>query len=468
MKTFDWKELIRRHFLFSNLRQDEKKKLIDKFLGDDISTERHYSAKRIILREGESGDSIYIIKSGSVRAYMKGKDGEEQTELSIMKRGDIFGEIAIFQRTMRSATVEANEDCTLLDVDGQKFLDLLEKYPNTEIKILYKLSERLRNTHDQCIAAKLNRIDEKLDQFEGRFDTEHQLCQAKIDTELKVTKAELDASLKASQAIFDHTKLRTDEVIQSAERSRSRLTQGASVIGGFVTIIIAIFGFIGVNQLMDIKEVSKEAKKNLKNVTEHLKSIEKLNEDAKATHKSINEELVGLQNSINESEKYIADNVLEPGFRDALRKNIEANAIKFYLEIKKLDLDDFQEYVERACISVVDAVTSFTNEKSPDYTHLLEFIREDARTEKDKFLSYYALLADAILADKDKFNSEFPKFEHFASNYRGKPISEKEDYILSKFSEFFSEQNEEMQDYEEMQDSHNRIKNLVLNPNQEN
>ena len=86
MKTFDWKELLRRHSLFTNLRQDEKKKLIDKFLGDDISTERHYIAKRVILREGESGDSIFIIRSGSVRAFMKDKDGER----IIFKKGLII------------------------------------------------------------------------------------------------------------------------------------------------------------------------------------------------------------------------------------------------------------------------------------------------------------------------------------------------------------------------------------------
>jgi len=468
MKTFDWKELLRRHSLFANIRQDEKKKLIDKFLGDDITTERNYLAKRVILREGESGDSIFIIRSGSVRAFMKGKDGEEQTELSVMKRGDFFGEISIFQRTPRSATVEANEDCTLLEVNGQKFLDLLEEHPDIEIRVLNKLSERLRNTHDQFMAAKLKRIDEKLDQFEARFDTELQVFQAKIDMELRVTKADLEASLTASQAIFDHTKLRTDEVIHSAERSRSRLTQAASVIGGFVTVIIALFGFIGVNQLMDIKRVSDQIEKTLVTVTGHLESIEKsktevkkLTEDAKETYKNINEELAGLRGSINESEEYIAENVLLPGFRDALRRNIVAKAIKYYSKIKELKLDDYPEYVERARVYVVVEVTSPKDETPTDYTDLLEFIVEDAGTPKDKFLSYYVLLANAILANNDKFNSELPKFKQFVKDYQGKPLSET-DFALSEFSDFFSKQNEEMRV------SHKQIKDLALGLNREN
>ena len=341
MKSFDWKELLKRHSLFANLRQDEKKKLIDKFLGDDISTERHYLAKRIILREGESGDSIFIIKSGSVRAFMKGKYGKDEAELSVMRRGDIFGEIAVFQRIPRSATVEAVEDCTLLEISGQKFLDLLEEHPDIEARVLNKLSERLRNTQELFMEARLTRIDEKLEKYESRYDTEHEVCQTKIDAELRVTKADLKASLTATQAIFDHTKLRTDEVIQSAERSRSRLTQAASVIGGFVTVIIALFGFLGFNQLMDIKKLSNEIEGKATKINEIKGGIEKTSQEVMETYKSINKKLAGLQRSINESEKYIAINVLLPALYDAVRKHNEPEAIDNYTLIKELNLKIF-------------------------------------------------------------------------------------------------------------------------------
>ena len=460
MKTFDWKELLRRHSLFANLRQDEKKKLIDKFLGDDISTERHYLAKRIILREGESGDSIFIIKSGSVRAFMKGKYGEDETELSVMRRGDIFGEIAVFQRTPRSATVEAVEDCTLLEISGQKFLDLLEEHPDIEVRVLNKLSERLRNTQELFMAARLTRIDEKLEKFESRFDTEHEVCQTKIDAELKVTKADLNASLTATQAIFDNTKLRTDEVIQSAERSRSRLTQAASVIGCFVTVIIALFGFIGFNQLMDIKNLSKEIDNDMKTVNDFMITLEdtkvkvlEKSKEVNETHKSINEELDSLQRSINVSEEYIAENVLFPGLQDAIKRNVIIDFDKYYSMIKQL-FDDNPKYFERVLIYVVTEVTTLSNKMPPDFTVPLEIMRGDAVTQKDKLLCYYALLANAISINSDKFNSELPKFEQFIKDYQGGPLS-KEDYCLSEFSKFFDEQNEERRVL------YNQIKNLV-------
>jgi CRP-like cAMP-binding protein len=458
MKSFDWKELLKGHSLFANLRQDQKKKLIDKFLGNDISIERHYLAKRVILREGESGDSIFIIKSGSVRAFMKGKNGEDETELSIMRRGDIFGEIAVFQRTTRSATIEVVEDCTLLEISGQKFLDLLEGHPDIEVRVLNKLSERLRNTQELFMAARLSRIDEKLEKFESRFDTEHEVCQTKIDAELKVTKADLNATLTAAQAIFDNTKLRTDEVIQSAERSRSRLTQAASVVG----VIIALFGFIGLNQVLNINKLSDEIEKKVENVKEDKKEIDtkkgeidEISKKVMETHNSINKKLAGLKRSINESEKYLAINVLLPALYDAVRKHNEPEAIDNYTLIKELELDDYPEYIERARIYVVQEVTWPKNKDPLDFTSLLGFIYDDTENPKDKLLSYYALMADAILANNDKFKSELPKFELFIRDYHGEKLF-KDEWSLSEFSKYFNSQNEEKRIL------HNKIKNLVL------
>jgi hypothetical protein len=104
------------------------------------------------------------------------------------------------------------------------------------------MSERLRNANEQVMGVQ-GTLDEKLKIFNLKLDTEQRL---------------LDVTLKAAQTMFDQTKLRADEVISSAERSRGRLQWAATVIGGFVTVVVGVLGFVGAKQIYDINQVKTE------------------------------------------------------------------------------------------------------------------------------------------------------------------------------------------------------------------
>lgn len=449
MKKVDWKELLRRHSLFSNLESDERKKLLNWFLGEKVSKERHFPAGSIILNEGEFGESVFLIGSGSARAVIMGKHGEVSTELSIMKTGDFFGEIGILQEEARSATVLANQDCTVLEVKGDEFLDLLQEHPDIEIKVLFKLCERLRHTHDQFLTTKLKSLDENL-----------YLFKAKLDAELRV----FDAELKACQTVFDQTKLRTDEVINSAERSRTRITVTASVIGTFVTIMIALFGFLGVKQLMNIENLLTDVQKHKEEVEDHKDDIEDYSDDLKDYRAAIEKDRIAIKESkdnvkalseelhentgllydgIKKAKDYILESALLPGLRDALKTKDLKKAIALYENVKSLRPEDFP-YVEGVRIFIVIEITSQEADDPGDYTELLEMIRKDTSTPKQIFLCYYVLLANAILVDKHKFEENFQKFEKIARDYQGEEISE-EEYELSELAEFFDNQNQDKQ-----------------------
>jgi len=115
-------------------------------------------------------------------------------------------------------------------------------YPDIEFRLLLKMSERLRNANQQVLGLQGN-LDEKLRVFNLKLDTEQRL---------------VDVTLKAAQTMFDQTKLRADEVISSAERSRGRLQWAATVIGAFITAVIGVLGFIGAKQIYDINQVKNE------------------------------------------------------------------------------------------------------------------------------------------------------------------------------------------------------------------
>jgi serine/threonine-protein kinase len=76
---------------------------------------RAHAAGDIIIREGEAGDSAYIIVSGTCRAFRQAEQGEET--LTTMGPGDVFGEMALLLDEPRAASVQAVDPVTLLVLD---------------------------------------------------------------------------------------------------------------------------------------------------------------------------------------------------------------------------------------------------------------------------------------------------------------------------------------------------------------
>jgi NADH:ubiquinone reductase (H+-translocating) len=79
-----------------------------------------------IVREGEVGQSLFIIRSGEVEVLKQRPDGSGQDRLAVLKQGEHFGEVAVFQRVRRTATVRAVTRVELLHVRGEAALALSE------------------------------------------------------------------------------------------------------------------------------------------------------------------------------------------------------------------------------------------------------------------------------------------------------------------------------------------------------
>lgn len=143
----------------------------------------------------------------------------------------------------RSATVTTLEPCSLLEIQGPYLNDLVFQHPEIELKFLTHLSTQLRDLGDMVMAVKVKDVDEKI-----------QAVHSRLDAELKV----FDVSLKAAQTVFEHTSTRASEVIDSVERSRSRMTTMASTIAGVLSTVVAIFGFMGINEFKDIMKFKED------------------------------------------------------------------------------------------------------------------------------------------------------------------------------------------------------------------
>jgi len=97
-----------------------------------------------IIEEGDSGDSVYIIKSGKaiVTTHVLGK----KIDLATLQKGDLFGEVAFLTGRPRTATVTALEDMEVLEFTRPLLEELIEKRPELLKTLQDFYYSRLQNT----------------------------------------------------------------------------------------------------------------------------------------------------------------------------------------------------------------------------------------------------------------------------------------------------------------------------------
>jgi two-component system, sensor histidine kinase len=154
VKVFDWAAFLRDDAIFSTLADQD----VQWLLGDEASTECSYEPGAVIVREGEAGDSIFLIGSGSAEAVLS-TARDRTIVLSRMLSGETFGEMGFFGRKPRSATVKAHETCVVLEIKGQALRGLAAAHPELALRILLPVSERLRGKNEQILRLHLESVE---------------------------------------------------------------------------------------------------------------------------------------------------------------------------------------------------------------------------------------------------------------------------------------------------------------------
>ena len=103
---------------------------------------KDYDSGQIIVTEGASGDCMYVIQKGTVEVYQT-VNGKE-VHLAKLKEGDFFGEMAIFEKEIRSASVRALGPARILTFDKKNFLRRIDEDPSLAFNIVRKMSNRIR------------------------------------------------------------------------------------------------------------------------------------------------------------------------------------------------------------------------------------------------------------------------------------------------------------------------------------
>ncbi|HEX8171666.1 MAG TPA: cyclic nucleotide-binding domain-containing protein [Thermoanaerobaculia bacterium] len=120
-----------------------------------FSSEERFREGSMIFREGEKGDKLYIVLDGRVR-ISKFIPGVGEEALTVLDRGDFFGEMALIDEKPRSADAKSHEgDATVLSIDRATLNEILSMDPHASLQFLNLLcrmiSRRLREINDKIV-----------------------------------------------------------------------------------------------------------------------------------------------------------------------------------------------------------------------------------------------------------------------------------------------------------------------------
>jgi len=102
---------------------------------------------RVIFKEGETGNTMYIIQKGRVKITKRVDDVEKI--LMVLGKGEFFGEMSLIRQTPRSATATAIDTCELLAFNRDGFLSMISKNSSIAMNIIERLCLRLEKADNQ-------------------------------------------------------------------------------------------------------------------------------------------------------------------------------------------------------------------------------------------------------------------------------------------------------------------------------
>lgn len=116
-----------------------------------------YSDGEVIFEEGEKGENMFVIQSGKVSITKRTESGD--LTIATLGEGELFGEMALFDKLPRSANATAVGEARVLNIDKKKFFTTASRDPSLVFKILETTSMRIRKLDDEFTKLKKSRLD---------------------------------------------------------------------------------------------------------------------------------------------------------------------------------------------------------------------------------------------------------------------------------------------------------------------
>src|ERR1044072_10294 len=150
-------ELLAGIEFFALLKEEDRQALAD--VVDSI----HLNTGETLFHAGDPGESLFIVRSGSIELYIKDTVGQKIV-LTISEAGDLFGELSLLDSGPRTATAVALSDTDLLMLDRDDLLLLFEKRPDSALNMLAAMSAMTRKA-DELLRTRVSRnVNEEMEE----------------------------------------------------------------------------------------------------------------------------------------------------------------------------------------------------------------------------------------------------------------------------------------------------------------
>ena len=366
MKTILWKKLLSESSFFSGLKEEE----FDNLLDDRMSTEEEYSPDTVIIRQGESATSFFLIGAGSVNVTMA-TEGDKEIPIATLGVGELFGEMALLAHKPTSATVIANERCVLLKIKGEDFLSHAVAHPDIEFKLISKLRQRLGQLSERAMTFNLTTVEEKM-----------ALLNTKLDAQLHA----MDASLRSANSVLAQTTDHAEQLIAKLGRSYAKLMVSAGIVGAVMILVIGGSTWIGYANVQTILTLEKA-------VTETAESMFK------------------LQGSL-------ASELWFTKFNRAVEANDRASASNLFGRILALPSNESTDSTLKDYLFTRLEAGISTHENGGIYQHILDENLPRIETPHEKIRAHYLLLVSLLFDDNKKlFDSTLSQLDEYLQQH---------------------------------------------------
>jgi CRP/FNR family cyclic AMP-dependent transcriptional regulator len=102
-----------------------------------------YQDGEVIVRQGETGNCMYVVQEGRVEAVDESEG--KAVVLRTLSRNDFFGEMALFEKDLRTVTIRAVGTARVLTIDRRQFLRGIHEDPSLAMRVIKTMSHRIRD-----------------------------------------------------------------------------------------------------------------------------------------------------------------------------------------------------------------------------------------------------------------------------------------------------------------------------------
>lgn len=148
-------DFLRSVNIFSDLSESELNSI------QELCKTRKYPKNSMIILEEEMGDVVFIVMSGTVKITRVNDEGKEVI-LAMLGSGEVFGEMAILDGESRSANALSQENCEVVAINREDFLNLLKTNNKVSLSLMTEFAIRLRKSDQQIEALSLDDAEHRI------------------------------------------------------------------------------------------------------------------------------------------------------------------------------------------------------------------------------------------------------------------------------------------------------------------